>query len=328
MYKPKVSIVIPVYNAEGSLCTCLNSVLGQTFSDFEVLLINDGSIDRSGDICDEYAQKDNRVQVFHKRNGGVSSARNVGLDNANGEWCTFVDADDWVYPIWLENFISFMSPECEMVIQGFSTNLPIHKNQAKDILTHGVDYKGDIEGMKNKLWQLGILGFVWVKIFRCDIIKQYGIKFHEEINFSEDTYFIMEYLSVIKEVTSTNRIGYNYNVPEWNTKYYNATFADMSLLLELCKKSLASKSKMLFVFYLDFMLHGLFDSYIKRMPSTRKYLLGIYDIIQDYQAQSFIVYNEKKFKILRNIMCIDNKHLSMTHFLLKSYFRLKKMNKQ
>ena len=99
----KISIIIPVYNSENTLRRCIDSVLNQTFTDFECLLIDDGSKDRSGEICDEYAQMDSRVRVFHKENGGVSSARNVGLDNARGEWITFCDSDDTVTAEWLQN---------------------------------------------------------------------------------------------------------------------------------------------------------------------------------------------------------------------------------
>ena len=91
-----ISVIVPIYNAEKHLQSCIDSILAQTFTDFELLLINDGSKDNSGSICDEYVIKDNRVRVFHKENGGVSSARNLGLDNAIGEWVTFVDSDDWI----------------------------------------------------------------------------------------------------------------------------------------------------------------------------------------------------------------------------------------
>ena len=89
-----ISIIVPVYNSEKALDRCINSILEQTFQNWELLLINDGSTDRSREICDEYAAKDQRIKVFHKTNGGVSSARNVGLDNAKGEWITFCDSDD------------------------------------------------------------------------------------------------------------------------------------------------------------------------------------------------------------------------------------------
>lgn len=95
-FMPLISIIVPVYNVENYLSHCLDSVLSQTFRDIEVLLIDDGSTDNSGKICDQYASKDTRIRVFHKEKGGVSSARNMGLDMAIGEWITFVDADDWI----------------------------------------------------------------------------------------------------------------------------------------------------------------------------------------------------------------------------------------
>ena len=94
---PCISIIVPIYNTESYLRRCIESVLSQTFTDFELLLIDDGSTDRSGEICDEYARMDNRVRVFHKENGGVSSARNLGLDNTRGKWILFVDPDDYWY---------------------------------------------------------------------------------------------------------------------------------------------------------------------------------------------------------------------------------------
>lgn len=96
---PKISVIVPVYNTEKYLHRCIDSILAQTFTDFELLLIDDGSKDSSGTICDEYAAKDARVRVFHKENGGVSSARNLGLDQAKGEWITFVDSDDWIHAL-------------------------------------------------------------------------------------------------------------------------------------------------------------------------------------------------------------------------------------
>lgn len=94
--KPLISIIVPVYNVEKYLSRCIDSILSQTFFDFEILLIDDGSTDGSPIICDKYSNKDSRVRVFHKKNGGVSSARNLGLEYALGEWITFVDSDDWI----------------------------------------------------------------------------------------------------------------------------------------------------------------------------------------------------------------------------------------
>ena len=93
---PKVSIIVPVYNAENALARCVDSVLGRDFRDFELLLVDDGSADSSPRICDEYAVRDARVRVLHRENAGVSAARNAALDAATGEYLQFLDADDWV----------------------------------------------------------------------------------------------------------------------------------------------------------------------------------------------------------------------------------------
>ena len=100
---PKITVIVPVYNTEKYLRRCVDSILAQTFTDFELLLIDDGSTDGSGAICDEYAKKDSRVRVFHKEIGGVSSARNLGLDKAYGEWISFVDSDDWIDVLFLSS---------------------------------------------------------------------------------------------------------------------------------------------------------------------------------------------------------------------------------
>ena len=103
---PKISVIVPVYNAEKWLHCCIDSVLAQTYTDFELLLVDDGSTDRSGKICDEYESIDSRVKVFHKKNGGVSSARNFGIINCIGDSLTFIDSDDWVTNEYLENIVS------------------------------------------------------------------------------------------------------------------------------------------------------------------------------------------------------------------------------
>lgn len=97
MKQPEVSIIVPVYNSIPYIDKCIESILAQTFKNFELIIVNDGSTDQSGYICDQYAKKDSRVKVIHKENGGVSSARNVGMNIARGEFISFVDGDDWIY---------------------------------------------------------------------------------------------------------------------------------------------------------------------------------------------------------------------------------------
>ena len=102
---PKISVIIPIYRVEQYLCKCVESVLTQTYHDLEIILVDDGSPDGCGKICDEYAERDERVKVIHKPNGGVASARNAGLDAATGEWIGWVDSDDWTEPALFETLL-------------------------------------------------------------------------------------------------------------------------------------------------------------------------------------------------------------------------------
>ena len=114
----EISVIVPVYNVENKIKKCLDSLKGQTFSDFEILLINDGSKDSSGDICEEYAHLDNRFKVFHLPNGGVSNARNYGLQQASGRYVAFVDSDDYVDEEYLETLYNGMSDGTDLCISG------------------------------------------------------------------------------------------------------------------------------------------------------------------------------------------------------------------
>ena len=188
---PKVSIIIPVYNSENTLRRCLDSVLAQTFTDFECLLINDGSKDRSGDICDEYARKDNRVKVFHKENGGVSSARNVGLDNAQGEWITFVDSDDWVEDRILDYLINYGCGSLKIC----NFNGDGHKDYSEDCSNVATSL------VISKLLNTNLVWAPWGKLFSSVIIKEHNLRFDIKLKLGEDTVFCWEYLSFCPDVT-------------------------------------------------------------------------------------------------------------------------------
>ena len=114
-----VSIIVPVYNTEPFLSRCLDSILCQSFTDFELLLIDDGSTDGSGAICDDYAERDSRIRVFHKENGGVSSARNLGIDNSKGEWLYFADSDDELLPNGLQTLVNCIDEDVDVVMGGY-----------------------------------------------------------------------------------------------------------------------------------------------------------------------------------------------------------------
>ena len=210
MLTPTISVIVPVYNTEKYIHRCIDSVLSQTFPDFELLLIDDGSSDKSGEICDEYAKIDSRVRVFHKQNGGASSARNLGLEKAKGEWVTFVDSDDYVYENYLNNFDVYENQDFDLINQG----LRIDKD-FNGCSEFGFSFNGGINSWLNRATEKGIFGYTVIKLFKLKIIRNNNIHFNTEIRFQEDELFVLSYLAVCKSVISVPLIGYFYFVPDW-----------------------------------------------------------------------------------------------------------------
>ena len=189
---PLVSIIVPVYNAEKFLNRCIDSILAQTFIDWELLLIDDGSKDGSGKICDEYVTKDSRVRVFHKENGGVSSARNLGLDNAQGEWVTFVDADDYVEENFLKSFEGNL--DADMVVGNMVEKGP-QGNLLKDI---PAGYHNSLQTvLKGNLTKLAFESS-WGKLFRKSLID--GVRFDEKMKSGEDHHFVLKYVGIAENL--------------------------------------------------------------------------------------------------------------------------------
>ena len=202
---PKVSVIVPVYKAEKYLRKCVDSILAQTFRDFEVLLVDDGSPDKSGEICDEYAGKDPRVRVFHKENGGVSSARNKGIDEARGEWITFVDADDWLS---LETFecLSTYFKDYDVIRFSMVSVFPAYSKTKE--LNEGVTRE---EYIKLLVERRTILG-VWGGLYRLDKIREAGLRFREDIINGEDWLFQFQAVCRCERLRVVNKGLYYYNL--------------------------------------------------------------------------------------------------------------------
>ena len=213
-----ISVIVPVYNTERYLERCIQSILAQIYTDFELLLIDDGSTDSSGVICERYAELDSRVRVFHKENGGASSARNVGLDNARGEFVGFVDADDYVLPEFLSNFINICNGE-DLLVQGIIPDYSISSEYI--IKKASIEYNGNIQD-----WMIGLsgremFGALWNKLFKRSIIEFNKLRLNETFRFLEDEEFLLRYLTLSESVCSISKSGYVYLVPNWE-KYNGA----------------------------------------------------------------------------------------------------------
>lgn len=215
-----ISIIVPVYNSENTLHRCVDSILNQKFDDWELLLIDDGSKDSSRNICDDYSAKDKRIRVFHKKNGGASSARNLGLDNACGDWITFCDSDDFVYPDWLNNYVENISDNIDLICQGFECD-KILIDELKDTKAFGLKYRGNVKDGILQLNKIYSLGYTWVKLFRRNILENNKIRFDIRYNYWEDQEFCFKYFCCIKNIVCTNKVGYFYFLPNWQQKYHN-----------------------------------------------------------------------------------------------------------
>ena len=214
-HPPKISVIAPVYNAEKTLRRCIDSILRQTFEDFELILINDGSKDQSGDICDEYAAKDFRVKAIHKPNGGVSSARNAGLDIAIGEYIAFADSDDYVSSEWLFDFIKNIG-DTDICIQGLIEH---NENPNGHIRITESNNSNDITLLLEELMTKNILGYCFIKLFKNSTIQKHNIRFDHEIKFREDDLFVLKYLEYTKSWVSIPKANYIYFIPSKNKDY-------------------------------------------------------------------------------------------------------------
>ena len=189
-----LSIIIPVYNTEVYLPACLDSILSQTFSDFEVLLVDDGSKDGSGAICDAYALKDSRIRVMHKENGGVSSARNLGMEQAQGEWIMFVDSDDELLPDGLSELAGGISNDVDLVMLDFAHSTYREKDMS---LLH---VEGRIVGREEALVSMfngtekSYQGYAVAKLFRRSLLDDHHLMFDPTISIKEDTLFVVHFL--------------------------------------------------------------------------------------------------------------------------------------
>ena len=199
-----ISIIVPIYNAESFLPECIESILKQTYTDFELLLINDGSHDNSAAICEKYCSCDSRIRYFEKSNEGVSATRNIGLKYASGQYVTFIDSDDIVKSDYLQSLVD--NDNSDLVISGF---ISLHNNQ----VIREVKFPNSIIDLNQNssiLDKVLIFGTPWAKLFKSEIIRKYNIQFNPKLTLHEDHLFFFDYVKHIHSITTTDKIQYIY----------------------------------------------------------------------------------------------------------------------
>ena len=234
--KPFISIIVPVYNVEKELSRCIDSILQQTIEDWELILIDDGSSDQSPQICNQYQSKDNRIKVFHKKNEGVSAARNNGIDLSNGTWLTFVDSDDYITPAFLETFVDSYNSQHFDLFMGDVQQIGL---DGTSFVEYGlVDTTCDLKDavLKHKILRSGDLHG---KLFKRDIIST-DLRFNTKVKYSEDRIFFDLYLAKSKHICFRHDVCYcYYRNPEGLSYKLNSFASEHEGYLQL-KKGLKS----------------------------------------------------------------------------------------
>lgn len=278
----KISVIVPVYNVEKYIKRCVESILAQTVSDFELILVNDGSTDSTLEICQSYAHDDCRVSVLNKSRGGVSSARNLGLKIAKGDWIAFIDADDWIDNGYLEALLK-NSLHSDFVISGFQYVLQQDgKLENSDVITASLSPMLSYD----ELFCLPhLMSTPWGKLFSASLIREHSLMFDEKMKMGEDTCFVCSYLCHTRNVCFTEYAGYKYlygAVAELGVKYKMSTsdfvyhFTHIVGSLERVSQtfgismdnSIENEKKFFFHLYIEILKHlgyGELNGYVKEM---------------------------------------------------------------
>lgn len=207
-----ISVITPVYKVEKYLRKCIDSILNQSFTDFELIIVDDGSPDSCGKIADEYLKKDKRVRVIHKENGGAPSARNVGIEAAKGKYLYFPDSDDWLAPSYLHELYDLAEKaRTQLVISGFTMEYyeqGHEKSYSVSVNDMIYDSKLEVRNNLHKYFNNMMMAVPWNKLYRSDYIKEKGIRF-PNVKW-DDLHFNMEVIMDIESVAISSSFGYHF----------------------------------------------------------------------------------------------------------------------
>ena len=199
--EPTVSIIVPVYNAQDYLERCVDSILNQEYTELEIFLINDGSTDRSGEICESYRKKDSRIHVIHKDNTGVSDSRNMAIRQAKGTYLQFADSDDWMAPQAVKLMVRKANETgCDMVIADFYRVIGDRVSHKGDIEEDKVMTKEEFASHMMERPSDFYYGALWNKLYRKDIVDGHRLSMNKEISWCEDFMFNLEYLRYARSI--------------------------------------------------------------------------------------------------------------------------------
>lgn len=304
---PGISVIVPVYNGEKYLSACIESILRQTYPDFELLLIDDGSTDDSLKICQKYADRDSRVRIFSQANRGVSSARNRGIDEARGVWLSFIDSDDWVTPGYLADFHPDELPPGYLAISGIKDGRwdeELNWTDGDTVIEYD-NVKSDVKHINSKIFQKNLLlhrGHPVAKLFHSATVKQLPLRFNENLNIHEDHVFVLQYFLHMNGLFLTSEVNYNYNYNDTGGERLT-TRLNFPEMWQLASDSLSELLSALTVMY------DIDHAYAR---------LAAYDFVFfPYHVGGMALYAYNRPRVERK--CFLKKKREMVEFLLRHY---------
>ena len=229
--EPLLSVIVPVYKVEAYLRDCVDSILAQTYQNLEIILVDDGSPDNCGAICDEYAAKDSRIRVIHKPNGGPSDARNIGIELAKGEYLTFVDSDDWIDSTLYQQAMAYAPfPILLFGCTDVYANAPEKKIVNVPSFTSVLSWKENAKQIET-LFTQSIFGYTCTKIYHQDVLKHTRF---DDLRYREDLLFNLKVFSNFSEFQTLDFPGYYYNHHENSllTGSYSGEVPDIASIAE------------------------------------------------------------------------------------------------
>lgn len=336
-----ISIIVPVYKVEKYLARCVDSILGQSYKNFELVLVDDGSPDNCGKICDEYAKKDCRVKVVHKKNGGLGSARNAGMDRAKGDYYIFVDSDDWIESEYLCRGIPLIEKNYDCIISGYyidftGVNKTIKMKNPENKAFIGMDQTKELLTM---LDSVGMFNTTCNKIYRAELIKKHNIRFEESVRSGEDLSFNAIYFSIARSYYMMTFLSYHYMregevtlTNKFDPDLYKNSNKLMNMRKELYEKLDMTEAahKMLFGrLYMESMsscVHNMYRQDAKFSAHNRVDFFQV--LIDDTQVNEYVLYRDNYVgltKLLCTLVKIGNPVLAdITYsalFFAKSTFK-------
>lgn len=321
MNKIKISVIVPIYSVEKYLPKCIESIQNQSLRDIEIILVDDGSLDKSGLIADEYSKLDERINVIHKKNGGLSSARNEGILLAKGEYISFIDSDDWIEKDMLKDMLDLaLVNDIDIAISGVIVEYSIEGRQIMNNIKENIIVKDKCEIGKTfwKLQEGKLSNYAWNKIYRTSFIKNEGLSFIEDSMPAEDILFNLTAFSKAKSIAVLSKAYYHYI--RAGQKSILSSFHENLLDTEL-KRYISYKE-----FFNHFKMEGAeYDRYLNDLivHAYENVAMNLYRIGATYKYKervNFIhekIFTNKELKSCISSYSVENTYDKIFVFLLK-----------